>query len=49
VRAHILRTLAEKNFKKCCISNELTDTGCNYLWDTDPDHMSSDDNDNKSV
>jgi hypothetical protein len=45
----ILPGLIEKNFKKCSISNKLNGTEDDYLWDSDPDHASSvDDNDNES-
>jgi hypothetical protein len=47
--ARISPTLIEKSFKKCCICNKLDDTEDDYLWDSDPDQMSSvDDDDDKS-
>jgi hypothetical protein len=33
--------LIEKSFKKCGISNKLNGMEDDYLWDTDPDHVSS--------
>jgi hypothetical protein len=39
--ARILPTLIEKSFKKCSISNTLDGTKDDYLWDSDPDHASS--------
>jgi hypothetical protein len=40
--------LIEKSFKKCGISNKLNGTENDYLWDSDPNHVSSvDDDDNK--
>jgi hypothetical protein len=47
--ASILPTLIEKSFKNCGISNKLDGTEDDYLWDSDPSHTSSvDDNDDKS-
>jgi hypothetical protein len=48
--ACISPTLIEKSFKKCSISNKLNGTDDDYLWDTDPNHMSSgeDDDDESS-
>jgi hypothetical protein len=39
--ACILPALIEKSFKKCSISNKLDGTEDDYLWNSDPDHMSS--------
>jgi hypothetical protein len=39
--AHITPTVIEKSFKKCGISNKLDGTKDDYLWDNDPDHMGS--------
>jgi hypothetical protein len=47
-RASILPTLIENNFK-CGISNKHGGIDDDYLWDSDPDHTNSvDDDDNKS-
>jgi hypothetical protein len=43
--AHISPTLIEKSFKKCSISNKLDGTEEDYLWDSDPNHVSSVDDD----
>jgi hypothetical protein len=41
--------LIEKSFKKCGISSKFDGTEDDYVWDTDPDHASSvDDDDDKS-
>jgi hypothetical protein len=37
--------LIEKSFKKCGISNKLDGMEDDYLWDSDPVHASSVDND----
>jgi hypothetical protein len=47
--ACISPALIEKSFKKCGISNKLNGTEDDYLWDSDPDHTSSvDNNDDES-
>jgi hypothetical protein len=47
--ARISHALIEKSFKKCGISNRLDGTEDDSLWDIDPDHASSvDDDDDKS-
>jgi hypothetical protein len=40
--------LIEKSFKKCGISNKLDVTEDDYLWDSDPNHMRSVDDDKSS-
>jgi hypothetical protein len=37
----ILPTLTGRSFKKCDISNEPDGMEDNCLWDKDPDHMNS--------
>jgi hypothetical protein len=47
--AYILPALTEKSFKKCGTSNKLNGTEDDYLWDSDPIHVSSvDDDDDES-
>jgi hypothetical protein len=47
--ARISPTLMEKSFKKCGISNKLDGMEDDYLWDSDPNHVSSvDDDDDES-
>jgi hypothetical protein len=46
--ARILLAFIEKSFKKCDISNKFDGTEDDYLWDSDPDHASSVDDDDKS-
>jgi hypothetical protein len=46
--ARILPALIEKSFKKCSISNKLNGTEDDYLWDSDPNHASSVDDDESS-
>jgi hypothetical protein len=49
VWACILPALIEKSFKKCGISDKLDGSEDDCLWDSDPDHASSvDDNDKSS-
>jgi hypothetical protein len=40
-----LPALIEKSIKKCGISNKLDGMEDDYLWDSDPDHRSSVDDD----
>jgi hypothetical protein len=44
----ILPALIEKSFKKCGISNKLDGTEDEYLWDSDPDHVSPVDDEESS-
>jgi hypothetical protein len=46
--ACISPALIEKSFKKCSISNNLDGIEDDYLWDSDPDHVSSVDDDDES-
>jgi hypothetical protein len=46
--ACISLTLIEKSFKKCGIFNKLDGTEDDYPWDSDPDHVSSVDNNDES-
>jgi hypothetical protein len=46
--ARISPTLIEKSFKKYGISNKLDGMEDDYLWDSDPDHTNSVDDDESS-